>query len=1382
MPRMVDVGISIRAIDNTRRAVNSVRRGFRMLRSDMSSLRSPRMTGMTSSLRDVRRQVMATAGVTRGWMTTMVRGSQVVASQTMPRIRNAIRKTGAEAAKSTDQIRMGFKGINMTMSSSLLSMGLFSTSVFMLGKRMTEATLDMDKYIRGFKVLDGGMETAKMTMQEIIEVSKLPGIQIPQASESYMQTRSVGISNRFSLKILEEFSNAVAIAGGRAIDLREAIRQLGQTISIQKFDMENWRVMLERIPTIRLAVQKTFGPKSIHTEELTKVLEREGIDVNRAWQMIIDNMALQERADPDTITNAVERLQNTLWHMSANIGEIYAPTIQELLKTLNRLVEGFNELSKPTREFIAFMGTGAFAVVGLGLAVYGVTKLIGGMMSVVTGFKNARNQFMDSPVFKKEGFFGKQYQRAYGAAPDISRRQMHRDYRRSKGMGIAGFGFRDVMADETGAMDFSRGPAEMHIDKQVNRMEGKLSSDLQMFDERWGRRHAQTQRKAEQARKAGMPDPQMLALDERLKQQHQSYKQERKDFIHTRRNEIDELKRAGSERELLKLNEQYVEARSNFDTIRTGGRDMLISQEKSIRNIAKQNLRENIMRAQEERRILETFADPETGKIPEGLQVTDADIDRNLEKDRQTRAKVASELKLFDDEMDKNIERRESVLEKSRKELDVVKSQGKIDTEKAGILESNIKDIEGNLEQYKRHKGEARKQMLDIHDLELEQIDRREQLADAELKQATRRGRRGTVFLDEGLEADIQQQVASERKRAGKEFKEIGDRVRQTETLRSKALSNWKAINHIGVLTEVGYGLAIGAGLSAITLAAGAIVAHFQELHDTTNRFDKMMRKHLPTVTKWSRQYDDWKQALISLKGGYDVLTPQMETTFKSELEFLDNLSRSNIGVTDLQSKRMRELNLILKEGKIALDQYGIAFYENLVKTGASELAKHQYVQESYAEFGEQLKTIDKALNNLDSERFLKSFGPYGLKDILDLRERQIKEMDETLKHQDVVEVNLGGKKTKIKPQSDIGLAVGRFFVHQEQKSELERYIESLAKDDASLGELKRLGMNEMMKIFDLLLQRRQIGEQQDRFTQEYERVRGYGEKALAKIPGFVPSELKEWSFALSEARQRLEELRDTLLTLPTPLQDFHKSTMQYLNSIVSSEDQSIKRIESLSEKYTKSQTKLDVELFINQNRKLLEDASRKSQKTGIMDAIGFKLGSEQRTPEFLDEFNRIVEAVGGDKKIGTILKNVTQASIQLRRTELVEIESQIGKALTEGRESISKLREDRMQELQRSLQDAVLGETESGALSRTIGTKRSYIQILENSLGIETDPTKQDYLQRAIQSENLLLNNLSEQLRVRKQTSREILTLQEQTAKSGEEWNLFGWDLRSDR
>ena len=102
-----------------------------------------------------------------------------------------------------------------------------------------------------------------------------------------MNLRSVGVSGRFSQQTILEYANAIAVAGGKADDLRESIRQMSQTLSINKIDMENWRVILERLPTMRTAIQKTFGPEAIHTTELNKVLKQQGIGVQDAWQRIL---------------------------------------------------------------------------------------------------------------------------------------------------------------------------------------------------------------------------------------------------------------------------------------------------------------------------------------------------------------------------------------------------------------------------------------------------------------------------------------------------------------------------------------------------------------------------------------------------------------------------------------------------------------------------------------------------------------------------------------------------------------------------------------------------------------------------------------------------------------------------------------------------------------------------------------------------------------------------------------------------------------------------------------------------------------------------------------------------------------------------------------
>ena len=56
---------------------------------------------------------------------------------------------------------------------------------------------------------------------------------------------------------------------------------------------------------------------------------------------------LQERVDPNTITNIVERVENSIWELSANIGKTYEPTIMKILKGVEQMIDGFNSMSQP---------------------------------------------------------------------------------------------------------------------------------------------------------------------------------------------------------------------------------------------------------------------------------------------------------------------------------------------------------------------------------------------------------------------------------------------------------------------------------------------------------------------------------------------------------------------------------------------------------------------------------------------------------------------------------------------------------------------------------------------------------------------------------------------------------------------------------------------------------------------------------------------------------------------------------------------------------------------------------------------------------------------------------------------------------------------------
>ena len=1656
MARTVDVGINIRAIDSTRRAVQSVRRGFRQIQSDFSSIRAPRISGnMSSGIRKIRGEVMRAAGITRGWMGTMINGSNVMARRTLPRMQGAIRKTATETQAASRKMSKGFGDVNQVLSSSLLTMGLFSVSVTSLGKKLVKSTIELDQYIRGFKVLDGGMKEARTTMQEIIEVSKLPGIQIPAASRGYMNLRAVGISGRFAIQILEEFSNAVAIAGGKSNDLRESIRQLSQTLSIDKIDMENWRVILERLPTMRTAIQKSFGPKAIHTEELNKILEKQGLSAEQAWRKILEKMKFTERADPNTITNAVERLSNTLWHMAANFGSVYAPAVEALLRKLNELAEGFNEMNKPMREFLAFGITSIGMTIALGAGIYGLVKIFGALKSIVRSARNSMRDFYDKPRYGSGDLTPLTGRERSGRVDtgrvrgDVSLRTMLSDYRKRKSMTAQIDPNNITLRDEYEGIQSN---AERDAAKSKHYYDTALSKYKEM-DEHQERLIREN---TKQQLRNGMYN---ARIDRAIAQETSQYESELVDVSEKIEREMKKVGNRGEYDDMLRM------MRDSEDAYAKSYQELFGSERKRMqRGYLKKYSQQMIsdISKTETQRMRAELADPETGALHTDVQVTEADVRESLIREGKLRDELIRDLRSFDAAHEKELARQTKGVANSQQELQNLKQRYALAKEKLGVeksldrvrgesrdlahkyfgdaayqdlvnehnrrkkglklesdlideeirfssemverknaigdelhkserqmraleqqvsdpkyagidtsdmdihradrvrsriaemkknreillkeiknirqinkidpdldlvkflesatmhhsregtyyktpygqriypasivdslihrqqqaaglqdqieaerakdirpadvvaLEKNTKDLEIALEQYKRRNADARLEVVKQQQKTLDSIEglgtkkqRKELMGlfsdfgddtqlppdlmsklNSEVRQrvntmmseelqkvnqiqtaaqeALRRGdkaelasllqqrsniinglqdriarvtehavemdkelgltdeqmarqtyvdERGmTRFVDTDVETDVRGTVTEARKQSKRDMDLMRENTKRTDTLRAKALANLKAINHFGVWAEVAYSGVIALALGGAALALGALAGHFQQLKDSVSRFEKFMDKHLTTVVKWEKQYKNWRISVRNARNEYEATTPAMKTAFKYELEFLENLSKSDIGVTDDQNTRMELLNKILKEGKVALDEYGVAYYEAMARKDATELLKHERLAEAYAEFGKSFKEMETEEKRIGANSILSLITEKGLKELVEYREYQQRMQDEILKIHPIYEANMGGKKTDIK-QSGFGLGIYAYLAKKGEYAGLVEVMQQHLKTENKNINLKTfpLGRERLIEIVDLLVKRNKLQKEQTELTQQYQNARTKLDESVDKVVklDFQFSDLKEWTVGLSGARGELDKLRSSLLNLSMPMQDFQKDAMRHLESIVSLEDTATKQIEKLSEQLRKAQDKYDLSSFIYKHKDAIADVVRLSPKEDVLKILGRQLGDEVIPPAQLDEINRILKAFGGNKGIASLTASITQASVRGEELTVADIVKKINDAEDKVYKDISESRSQRRLSLMQDSQRDIFADIEKG---RSLGVQatgiRSYIQTLTAMMDTETDAVERDALRRSIEVANSQYDSIIEQLEVRSQRRKDIQEL----------------------
>ena len=1520
MARTVDVGINIRAIDSTRRAVQSVRRGFRQIQSDFSSIRAPRISGnMSSGIRKIRGEVMRAAGITRGWMGTMINGSNVMARRTLPRMQGAIRKTATETQAASRKMSKGFGDVNQVLSSSLLTMGLFSVSVTSLGKKLVKSTIELDQYIRGFKVLDGGMKEAKTTMQEIIEVSKLPGIQIPAASRGYMNLRAVGISGRFAITILEEFSNAVAIAGGKSNDLRESIRQLSQTLSIDKIDMENWRVILERLPTMRTAIQKSFGPKAIHTEELNKILDKEGLSAEQAWRKILEQMTFTERADPNTITNAVERLNNTLWHMAANFGSVYAPAVETLLRKLNGLAEGFNEMNKPMREFLAFGITSIGMTIAFGAGIYGLVKIFGALKSIVGSTRQSMRDFYDKPRYgdseRLTPMTGRERKGRIDTGrvrSDVSLRTMISDHRRSKpyqtffdpNRVTHGKQLKDLA--DTSQQEASE--AKMYYDRALNNYkkmdehqerlirestynqlnkdlydsrverdmlnatrryeseladisgkieaehnkinahkEGVSQSEQELLNkrERYARRRAELADKLQVSRTVKTPEMMMARaadfeeftktgahmdqIDRQLKSPissvghlrtlyrgvedaeiglSKSYEEER---FNRMENELgkerNSLRKGLIDDEMKDWDETYRQRNTELkDTMELGMREVSDTEKKGMqKDLENRTKNYGDYREQQRQQLTRLFA----GTMPK--EAIDAEMNSEMKKWDNTYKRRNAELQkimssgsqeLTDIErrnIEQELRNRKDTYDQNRKGfrkelLNFYSDASNVEVPEEStrrISEGVTRDLDRQFAQARNdvetlrteyvdalQKGDKatlaslelqRQQMVDnfdnmVRDVETHARETQKALADEQMGRETYVDDRGmTRFADTDTEAGVRGTVTEARKQSKRDLDRMRETTQRTDTLRAKALANLKAIDHFGVWAEVAYGGVIALVLGGAALAIGSLIAHFQELQDTIQRFEKYMNKNLTVVIKWESQYKEWRTSIRNVKNEYEILTEAIKRAFESELKGLGYLELSDAGLTKDQTERKKYLEKVIESKRMPLDEYSLEYYESLARKHSTELLKPDRVQGAYKKFGEELKKVIDARKNMPLVNALqKTLSDKQLQNVIFMRRWHQYQEDDVLKLRNTEGLGFMQKQSK-----NIALGIANQFNKFSNTEEIIKKVNQIVRDrilkenqrTPEAIELLGGGTSNIIKALDNLILEADLQERQRRFTTLLNNIQSMRDEGISKVLklGFKFSDIEEWKLGISGARGELEKLRSSILSLSIPMQDFQKNGMRYLESIISKEDNAIKQIEKLNEQRLKAQDKYDLNTFLYTHRDAIQAISRVSPKENVLKILGRKLGDEVIPPAQLDEINRILKVLGGDKEIETLTKSITQATVRGNETDLEAATQKYTDFIDKFKVDIKKHRDDRLMTLRRESQDSTYERIKTGVREESrVQALRLYIQTLKALETAETDYVQKDVYQRHLKVANSQLLELLETMEVRNERFRQ--------------------------
>lgn len=263
--------------------------------------------------------------------------------------------------------RMSLIGNDLTNNVSLpiLAMGGFAV----------KSAADIERLELALKNTMGGdyiQELAKLK-----EAAKDPGLGFKQAVRGSVALQSVGESAQSARKMMQEWGNAVAAAGGTATNLNQVVVQLQQSLSKQGALLrEDWKFIVQQAPQAQKALMDLYG-----TGDLEEIGKR-GHKAKEVIDAVTQELAKLGRVEggiANQFVNFKDQLEQTLAPLGKMIFESAAlkDMMASIISTVMSVANVFGRLS-PTMQKLIVQFLGTLAVMGPFMRVMGSSILIWG--------------------------------------------------------------------------------------------------------------------------------------------------------------------------------------------------------------------------------------------------------------------------------------------------------------------------------------------------------------------------------------------------------------------------------------------------------------------------------------------------------------------------------------------------------------------------------------------------------------------------------------------------------------------------------------------------------------------------------------------------------------------------------------------------------------------------------------------------------------------------------------------------------------------------------------------------------------------------------------------------------------------------------------------
>lgn len=203
------------------------------------------------------------------------------------------------------------------------------------------AAVDREAQLAGLAA--NSTEDVGKQLERIQEIAKKPGVGLAQGIDFSSKLQSVGLSASLAEGALEQFGNALSLAGKGKADLDGISLALTQIMGKGKISAEEINQIAERTPQIRKVMQSQFGSADAET------IQAMGIGAEQFIAKIVEGLSQLQRA-PATMRTELENMSDSLHEVKVAAGEIVSEFAKVALPPVKQWLDGVNAGIKDLKD------------------------------------------------------------------------------------------------------------------------------------------------------------------------------------------------------------------------------------------------------------------------------------------------------------------------------------------------------------------------------------------------------------------------------------------------------------------------------------------------------------------------------------------------------------------------------------------------------------------------------------------------------------------------------------------------------------------------------------------------------------------------------------------------------------------------------------------------------------------------------------------------------------------------------------------------------------------------------------------------------------------------------------------------------------------------